>query len=300
METTQQISAPERHEIVAQDGYRLAALLYSPPEPANGAMHSQSALKGHIVVASATGVPQEFYRRFAEYACQRGFKVMTFDYRGIGQSNYGSLKGFRASFLDWAKLDLAAVVDAMSSPEVPLFMVGHSFGGQALGLLPNHHKVAGLYTFATGAGWHGWMPRVEQLRVLLMWRLIGPLLTCWYGYLGWQRLGMGEDLPLGVYRQWKRWCRFPHYFFEDPRMPDVAEQFAAVRTPIIAVNALDDLWAPPQSRDAFIEAYRHASRIVIDLDPRETGSLGHMGYFRAKAAPLWEPVLDWFSQYQAA
>lgn len=282
-------------ELIAADGYRLAALIYAPQ-----AHQQESAqVKGNILVASATGVPQEFYRRFAEYASQHGFKVMTFDYRGIGQSNYASLKGFRASFLDWAKLDLAAAVDAMSEADVPLFMVGHSFGGQALGLLPNHHKVARLYTFATGAGWHGWMPLSEQIKVFFMWRLVGPLLTKWKGYLHWRQLGMGEDLPLEVYQQWKRWCRFPHYFFDDPAMRGVAEQFAAVTTPIVAANALDDLWAPPNSRDAFMRGYPNATQIVINLDPRTTGPLGHMGYFRAKAMPLWSHVLDWFGEHRS-
>ena len=36
-------------------------------------------------------------------------------------------------------------------------MVGHSYGGACYGLIPNHDKVAGLYAFGAGAGWHGWM-----------------------------------------------------------------------------------------------------------------------------------------------
>jgi predicted alpha/beta hydrolase len=62
------------------------------------------------------------------------------------------------AYLDWAHQDLTAAVDQMASDDVPLFMVGHSFGGHAFGLLPNHDRVARFYTFATGAGWHGWMP----------------------------------------------------------------------------------------------------------------------------------------------
>lgn len=39
-----------------------------------------------IIVASATGVAQLFYHRFAEYAVQKGFEVLTFDYRGVALS----------------------------------------------------------------------------------------------------------------------------------------------------------------------------------------------------------------------
>lgn len=82
-------------------------------------------------------------------------------------------------------------------------MVGHSFGGHAFGLLPNHHKLSRCYLYGTGAGWHGWMPFFESLRVRLLWNVVLPLLTKWKGYAPFTMLGMGEDLPLGVYKQWE-------------------------------------------------------------------------------------------------
>lgn len=277
---------PQPLTIPAADGYPLGAIRY----PAHGAE------KARLIVAAATGVPQGFYRRFAEFAAARGYTVTTFDYRGIGQSKPATLAGFDGDFLDWSRLDLSAIVDATAQPDVPLLLVGHSYGGHAFGLLPNHGKVDGMYVFGTGAGWHGWMPPLERLKVLFMWRIAGPLLTKKHGYLAWSRLGMGEDIPLGVYRQWRYWCRFPRYFFDDPKMAAVAEGFAAVRAPIVAVNATDDLWAPPASRDAFMAGYRNAPWRGIDIDAGSAGlgKVGHMGYFRPHAQPLWIGALDWF------
>ena len=278
---------PHRVTIPAVDGYALAATSY----PAIGAERAR------LIVAGATGVPQGFYRRFAEYASARGYSVLTFDYRGVGESAPRSLRGFEADFLDWARLDLSAVVDQFSAGgDAPLYLVGHSYGGHALGLLPNHARIDGMYMFGVGAGWHGWMPRRERPRVWLMWSVIGPLITRWKGRLAWSMLGMGEDLPIGVYRQWKRWCNYPRYFFDDPTVPEIAEGFARVRTPILALNATDDLWAPPRSRDAFMSGYRHAPWHGIDVEPstRGLGKLGHMGYFRQHAEPLWAGALDWF------
>ena len=184
----------------------------------------------------------------------------------------------------------------MKHPHKPLFLVGHSYGGHALGLLPDPPAVQAAWTFATGAGWHGWMPPMERLRVLFMWRVLGPMWTRAAGYLPWSRLGMGEDLPLDVYRQWRHWCRFPRYFFDDPDMAAVTERFADVRFPIVAVNALDDAWAPPASRDAFMAGYRNASVRSITIDTRRAGlgAIGHMGYFRPRAEPLWAEALQWF------
>lgn len=288
---------PQPLTLTASDGYALSAQRY----PAQGQP------RGRLVVAGATGVAQRFYRRFAQYAAAQGYTTLTLDYRGIGQSRPASLRGFRMNYLDWARLDLAAAVDAALRPEptrtaddgTPLFMVGHSYGGHAFGLLPQHHRVAGFYTFATGAGWHGWMPPLERVRVLALWRVLGPLLTRWKGYLPWSLLGMGEDLPLDVYRQWRDWCRHPRYFFDVPALAgEMSERFASVRTPILAANALDDLWAPPASRDAFMAGYSQAAWQALDIDPQASGlgPIGHMGYFRPAAQPLWRAVLDWFEQ----
>jgi predicted alpha/beta hydrolase len=278
--------AAEALALRAADGYVLAARRY----PARGAARS------HLVVAGATGVPQGFYRRFAEHAAAQGAHVLTLDYRGVGLSRPASLRGFEMDYLDWARLDLAAAVDAVPDDGLPLLMVGHSYGGHAFGLLPNHARVARFATFATGAGWHGWMPPLERLRVLFMWRVLGPVWTRMAGYLPWSRLGMGEDLPLDVYRQWRQWCRYPRYFFDDPELNPVTQRFADVRFPIVAANALDDAWAPPASRDAFMAGYRNSAVRAVTIDPRQhrLGTIGHMGYFRSAAQPLWDEALDWF------
>jgi predicted alpha/beta hydrolase len=284
-----QPSEPHRIRLAAVDGFPLAATVFRATSPVHG----------HIVVAGATGVPQRFYRPFAEFAAEHGYTTLTLDYRGVGLSRPESLRGFDMKYLDWAQLDLATSVSEMASEDHPLFLVGHSFGGHAFGLLPNHDRVSAFFTFATGAGWHGWMPPLERLRVHFLWNLVGPALTRSQGYLAWNRFGLGEDLPLGVYRDWKRWCRFPRYFFDDPEIgAEVTRLFERVRVPICAANALDDRWAPPASRDAFMAGYRNAPLKRIDIDPvaRGFGPIGHMGYFRRAARPLWDDVLRWFMQ----
>ena len=100
--------------------------------------------------------------------------------------------------------------------DIPLFIVGHSYGGHALRLLPDPRRIQGAYTFATGAGWHGWMPPLERLRVQLLWHVLGPVWARHVGYLPYSRLGIDEDLPLDVYRQWRDWCRHPRYSFRRP------------------------------------------------------------------------------------
>ncbi|SDP43683.1 alpha/beta hydrolase family protein [Desulforhopalus singaporensis] len=279
---------PELIDITSADGYRVAASLFN----------TKTQPLGHLIVAGATGVPQRFYYSFARYASSHGYTTLTLDYRGIGRSRPSTLVGFQASFIDWAD-DLAAAVEYMASDEVPLFMVGHSFGGHAFGLLPNHQRISGFYVFAIGAGWHGWMPTLESLKVRFIWNIVLPTLAI-RGYAPMSLLGIGEDLPFGVYQQWRHWCSFPHYFFDDPEATEIAEKFAQVTAPIVAANALDDNWALPRSRNAFIKAYKNSQITCVDLvpDQHRHGCIGHMGYFRPQAQPLWEDVLNWFKIIQ--
>ncbi len=255
--------------------------------------------KGYLIVAGATGVPQRFYKRFAQFAAQRGLEVWTLDYRGVGLSKPATLRGFDMNYLDWARLDLAALLAHLSAQgDAPIWMVGHSYGGHAFGLVPGKAHVQRFATFATGAGWHGWMSLPERLRVLLMWRVVGPLIVKAKGYLAWSLLGMGEDLPRAVFMQWRHWCQWPRYFFDDPEQAHLAAEFATVTIPIRAINARDDAWAPPSSRDAFMAAYSKASVEAITIEPASLGmpSIGHMGYFRPQAHALWQETLDWLTQ----
>ena len=269
--------------VQAADGYPIATRHYE----ADGA-------RARIVVAGATGVPQGFYRGFATHAAERGFDVITFDYRGVGDSAPATLRGFRMDYRDWARLDMASVLQHASG-DLPLHLVSHSYGGHALGLLPDPSIVTAMHAYGTGSGWKGWMPRSERLRVAFLWNVMGPTIVGTQGYLAWKRFGLGEDLPVDVYRQWKRWCRYPGYWFDDPEIgQEMKGLFARVTVPITAINSVDDRWSSPAARDAFFSHYTNADLTVRDLRPAELGqsSIGHMGYFRRGSEPLWDELLD--------
>lgn len=272
---------------LAQDGYTLTGLLYSPDIPA----------KAQIVIACATGVPQQFYRRFAEFACTQGYLVLSFDYRGINQSAPKHLKDFEMSYLDWGEHDLTGAIEYLSQDnDLPIFLVGHSYGGQALGLTSNHHKIRAMYCFGTGAGWHGYMPFKEKIKVQIIWNIVFPPLVVLKGYLPWSIFNMGADLPKGVYQQWRKWCKNPNYFFADPEQQDLHERYAQVTTPIYAVSALDDDWALPKSRYAFMQYYRQAPLHFINISAQDytLQHIGHMGYFRKGAEKIWQEMLNTF------
>ena len=131
--------------IAARDGYALAATVFAPHDPPRGA----------VLINSATAVPRKIYRGFATYLAQQGFTVLTYDYRGTAGSRPPSLRGFKVRMRDWAALDVAAAIDHMRHvwPRLPLAVVGHSFGGQAVGLAPNNGEITRALLVAAQAGY---------------------------------------------------------------------------------------------------------------------------------------------------
>ena len=284
--------ACEDFALAALDGYPLTASFY----PATSDQF--------IVIAGATAVPRGFYRRFAQYAQSRGINVITTDYRGIGDSMPASktLRGFAMDYADWSRYDLAAAVKwASERSGGKVWIVGHSLGGHALGQLPNLQLVGAAYTCGSGAGWHGWMPAPERYKVWLLWNVIGPIARRMLGYMPMKIFGNGENLPLGVYCDWKHWCSFPHYFFDDPapKARAIVARFDDVKFPVAAAVSTDDLWAPPASRDAFFKGFTATRVDRIDLHARELGvsQVGHMGYFRAQTGAIfWPRIFAWLEK----
>jgi predicted alpha/beta hydrolase len=284
--------------LTAADGYALAATLYTPDQ---AVLDATSGRAQYIVIGCATAVPRGFYKRFCDYAASLGLYAVVADYRGIGDSKRGSLKGFKMDYADWSVLDLGAAVQyAHERGEV--YLVGHSLGGHAIGQLPDPAMIKAAYFCGAGAGWAGWMPLAERIKVGILWNVLGPVATTILGYQPMSKFGIGEDIPLGVYRDWKRWCSFPRYFFDDP-MPQakaIAAKFDRVRMPVAAAVSTDDLWASPKSRDAFFSGFTKTQVERMDVTPTELDvkQIGHMGYFRKEVgAALWPQILAWLGQH---
>lgn len=269
--------------IIASDGYELGARVYEPAGPA----------RFTAVIHGATATPQAFYRAFAEDWARHGARVITYDYRGVGDSRPESLRGFGARLSDWAKLDAASVVAfARTAFGGPRVMVGHSFGGQLLGLIDEARDVDAAVLVGAQLGYYGHWPPLQRLRLGLMWHIALPTLTSTLGYLP-GRAGLGVDLPAGVADEWGRWCRSPGYLLDYE--PGAAERFGALQSPTLLYSFTDDELAPRAAVDALVERLSGAALVHRRLAPADVGAdrVGHFGFFRAHTGqPLWHEGLD--------
>jgi predicted alpha/beta hydrolase len=206
------------------------------------------------------------------------------------------LVGFKASMTDWAMLDIASSVRWMRERynTLPLTYVGHSFGGQTLGLLPNNGEIPRALLIAAQLGYWKLMASPERYRVYAMLNFVGPPLTRVFGYApGWT--GIGEDLPKGVFLQWARWVNSPRYLLDDPSVTGLVN-FEKYKGAMRAICMTDDPWATRPAVERLCAAYSSITPEILSVSPRELGvsKIGHLGFFRSEHRDtLWRGAAEW-------
>lgn len=284
------MNAYTQHTVSSDDGAALAVRWFDAAAPEQGT----------VVIGAAMGVPQVYYGDFAAWLAQQGWRVVTFDYRGYGESRpgtrHGGLRGFRTNLFDWAR-DYEAVLEwaRERQPHGPLYLLGHSLGGQLPGMVRNRHLIDGMVGVAAGSGyWRHNAPPTRRVAPLL-WYLMVPLATPLFGYFPGKRLGAVGDLPAGVIRQWRRWCLNPHYSV-GAEGAAVRASYDAVRFPVLSVALADDEMLSTESMRGLLGLYRHAPRKLVVLAPQQVGvrRIGHLGLFKREHAQGGWPRLHQF------
>ncbi|MGI9332484.1 MAG: alpha/beta hydrolase family protein [Gammaproteobacteria bacterium] len=271
--------------IATSDGHELAARLFVP--------HADA--KGGVLIVPAMGVTQQFYVPFASWLMANDFLAVTFDYRGIGSSRPGALRGFEADILDWANQDCAAMLAAVSEtePGKPLYWIGHSLGGQIFPFVPNRELVSKMITVASGSGY--WRENSPSLRRMAwwLWYVVVPLSIRLFGYFPGKRLRKVGDLPRGVMEQWRRWCLNSEYAI-GAEGDEARALYASVTTPVTSFSLTDDEYMSARSIDSLHRFYRNAPSTIVRIKPHDIGvaRIGHFGFFRpAFEESLWTPYL---------
>lgn len=272
-------------EIEAADGVPITATLYDAGEARHLAL-----------INPAMGVRRGFYAPFARYLAGRGVAALTFDYRGLGGT---PLPASGARMQDWGELDLQAAIAwaAAERPGARLVAVGHSAGGQLLGLAPDAGRVSCLLGVASQSGywghWDGWRAGVLSA----LWHVVMPGVTRLLGRFPGSRLGL-SDLPGGVALQWAEWCRHPEYLL-GRLPPERTEGYAAWDGRLLAWAFSDDGYASPAAVRALLDFYPSARREYRETAPDDLGveEIGHWGFFRDPACrALWPEAFRWLTE----
>ncbi len=275
--------------IPAHDGLPLAATVFRPTTPV-----------AWCSIASANGVRRRYYRRFATFLAEQGVASVTFDYRGIGDSPEQAPGTGLPTMRDFGEKDLDGVlqwIHAQHDGHLPQVHVGHSGGGQFLGLAPHNHFVDAAVAVASQSGYWKLWPS-HRLKMWMLWHVLLPGSTRLRGHFPAKWFGMGEPLPKTVALEWARWCRNPDFIVDKAGKP-IREHFATWGGRLRAYAITDDEeFAPRAAAEALMGFYSTAETEVVDLAPGDLGldAIGHFGYFTKRCTPHWPDLLAWLLQ----
>ncbi|MDX1442586.1 MAG: alpha/beta fold hydrolase [Gammaproteobacteria bacterium] len=280
---------PQDFFITTADGWQLGASLFEAPGRARGV----------IVINSAMAVPRNLYAEFAQWWSERGFHVVTWTYRGMGDS--GRAADCDASLADWGERDLDAVLAWCEGeyPDLPRVIAAHSVGGQVLGLASRAAGADAIIPIASQSGY--WRHYVGMMRpqVLFLWYLAIPVLSRLFGYFPSGTLGIfPENIPAHVAREWARWARDPEYLMGS-RGPESSRNYSRITAPVLGVWIADDDMATHSAHQQMLSWYENAPVDRLELHPEKEGleRIGHFGFFRAdrSAETLWPQLHDWLA-----
>jgi predicted alpha/beta hydrolase len=197
---------------------------------------------------------------------------------------------------DWAAQDITAAVSWMRERyrTLPFAYVGHSFGGQALGLLPNNSKIERALLIAAQAGYWKLMTAPERYRVYALLNFVGRPLTRMLGYMP-GKAGLGMDLPKDAFLQWTGWVMSPRYLFDDAKL-DALQNFPKYQGALRALCMSDDPWATRPAVELLCSGFTAITPEIITVTPAEAGAarIGHMGFFRPEHRDtLWRDAAEW-------
>ncbi len=267
-------------------GSHLSGRLYKPmaePETA-------------VVLNSATGVPREYYRHFAQWLAEdRGIACLTFDYSGFGHSLTGRMRDATVKMSDWALIDMPAARAEMRMryPQARQWTIGHSIGGMMGPIQPDVAKIDRLICVCSGLVTLSDHPWPYRALAALFWYGHVPILTKALGYLPGKAVGFGEDLPAEVYWQWRRWCTNPQNY-----MPEIGHALPGMTWSddmgrVDLISFCDDEMVPPAAVWRLADLFGpNAHRHLIDPQDHGLPSIGHIGAFARRNSAVWPHLIS--------
>ncbi|MEM0948826.1 MAG: alpha/beta fold hydrolase [Pseudomonadota bacterium] len=258
----------------------------------SGKLYRAARPKAAAVIHGATGVPAHYYGYFAAWLAEQGVMCLTYDYRDFGISSQGHPHASDATLADWGLRDQPAAQDLLErlAPGVPIWVIGHSIGGLMVPFHANAARIDRLITVASGPIHTSDLSLRWKALSAMLWYGPGAVLTQVLGYLPGRMLGLGTDLPSGVFWQWRRWCTTRGFWLSEigARLP--MPDCRSFRGHLRCVAIGDDGMVPPAAVWRLMQLYPEAAKQQAIVRP-DGRAIGHIAVFSREHAQHWPSLI---------
>ncbi|HVT36781.1 MAG TPA: alpha/beta fold hydrolase [Nevskiaceae bacterium] len=280
-------------EFAAADGARSAAAVFA-------ATRNDAPV---VVIWPAMGVPARFYEPFAPVlGAAAGAHVVVPDLRGIGASSLRASRQVNFGYRELVELDCPAAVAAVRAhfPHSPIYLLGHSLGGQvsALYAAREPQAVKGLIFVASGNVWYrGW--RFPQNASFLLFTQAAGFIAQTLGYFPGRKLGFGGTEARWLMRDWARTARDGRYRLGGSSF-DYEAALAHLQLPLLGIGFAHDHFAPHRAAENLLHKMKAARLTHLKLTAAETEGrkLDHFSWVK-QPQPVAQRIAHWLAQQGA-
>ena len=231
-------------KISSSDGHRFDATLYPTDDPGAPVLLFQAAL----------GTPARVYGRLGREMVKHGVQLCAPDWRGIGSSSVQASRASDFGYRHLIELDLPALIEAVRQrlPQAPIWLGGHSLGGQLSLLRAAAHPegIAGVALIASGSVHLPCFSSKLKLAIrslVMMSRVLCPLL----GYFPGSRVRFGGREAAGLMHDWSHLAMTGNYRIKGSKI-DYEKALHSLQPPVLALTFSGDHWSPELSAKALL------------------------------------------------
>ena len=228
-------------DIINPDGTTSSIRVYRTPEPGAPV----------VMVYPAMGMKAAYYAHLAAALADNGLNAVTADLRGTGNSGVRPSRKLDFGYREMIEQDLHSSVQEAKKifPESPVFLLGHSLGGQLACLYTSRalEKIDGLILIACCSVYYGGWEGISKYRILIGTQFIG-LVSSAVGYFPGRRLGFGGLNARTVMQDWSRQSRTGRYEVKNDDF-NYEAALAELRAPVLSISFEGDDLAPPSAID---------------------------------------------------
>ncbi|MDJ0842215.1 MAG: alpha/beta fold hydrolase [Acidobacteriota bacterium] len=281
---------PIQEEVLeAEDGHRVTMSIYGDATDGPVFFHS-----------CAMGVRAKLYHAVGREAARRGLIFATADPRGHGSSSQKASRNCNFGYVDMLA-DIHAAVTALGRrfPNRPIYLAGHSLGGQLSCLYASSHgdRVAGVVLVAACSVY--WRCYWGGLALRSFLTVMDPILLVW-GYFPGQSLGFAHQEARGVMRDWAYQSRTGKYRLAGSSN-DYERLLNQMQLPLMVLNVKGDFFAPPAAVNHLCAKMGKAqiTRETLQVSGESDGRSVHFSWAK-QPGPVVDKLIGWLQEQPSA
>jgi len=272
--------------VQASDGHRFDVLVERPAAP-----------RAAVLFVAALGIEASYYEDFASAMARCGVAFAVCDLRGNGTSNVRPSREVDFGYREIVELDIPAAITVVRErlPDTPLFIGGHSLGGQlaVLHVAAERPQVAGITLVACAIPFYKAFEPPQRWQVLLL-TVLFPIAGAILGYVPGKRLGFGGTEARTLMRDWAHNARTGRYEPAGSGI-DYERALGDVDTDLITVNIRGDEMGPVAAVEHMAGKVPNARSQRVEAGLSEPKPGAHFRWAR-DSAEVVAALTDWIEE----